>query len=917
MALVVPELGGSTDPFAHERKVASAVLTRWERVVEAELQRSFERQKKVTLAKLNSRKSFSLARKGKITADAIFDNEKWRAQMYDDAAAWTTSIIEEIGPATFDSIMQHGSTTKREPVGVSFDLTDPKVTDLITTRANYVAGASDTTYQAITDELSVGQEAGEGIDKLAFRVESVFDDASEWRSRTIARTEVVSATNGASFLGAGQTGIVSGKSWLATADDRTRISHILIDGETVGLDEEFSNGLKFPGDPDGEPEEIINCRCTVLFDAEATADHPQHAPEDTPAPPERAPRGPTRTPTAPEATPAPVPPEPPVRGTSGVLGEQQPGVPSVADIEGVIHEKGAAGAYTQLDGPAIEDVLVRIEPVEAPLSYAGPNEAAVELRFKITSQGKALLETQAEGAAPYEANPVGWQTRSDVVVPKKFGREVALTDHAWSGYGQTFVNEQEWGMIRVLDVDVNNGGFAFDGTTQVFIKAEQFSEETVAEAMRLMGMTDAYPTAEEMAQLAENRVATIFADGGSYASPEARAAALQRAEDFGATPESLIRTVDKASGRVEYRFPEDVAQKIVEDTKAQVFNHQWGGTQQELIELLADDRQALLSTTERWSEGIGKTGMSSSSDVRTGGASYVFTRQTAAIDNLERYGVQLVFDGEKVLTRTDFFAYAQDSFGVTNPAESRTLVETNNTITSLRQGVINKSGQETMFKDRISFDDLKWIQVDSTEAKEAIIAGLDEAGVTEIGGRPLDEMILTRYETRESVQAARAAQEPVVVQPPPPSPRTLPPDFVLDPFTPTVPPNPEFPNGVFTGGNPGDAVSDFSGASGVGEVSIKPDPTQVLVDVEVGDTTVGSGHYTAYTFDDGSFVNVTDKQVFVKLPHSSSTFVEFEMPAKNVWVDLTKNTVKIEHAGGYESEFHLVSKEFTKYQSAV
>ena len=47
-------------------------------------------------------------------------------------------------------------------------------------------------------------------------------------------------------------------------DDRTRPSHLELDGERRDLDEEFSNGLQYPGDPDGDPSEVYNCRCTMV-----------------------------------------------------------------------------------------------------------------------------------------------------------------------------------------------------------------------------------------------------------------------------------------------------------------------------------------------------------------------------------------------------------------------------------------------------------------------------------------------------------------------------------------------------------------------------------------------------------------------------------------------------------------------------
>lgn len=54
------------------------------------------------------------------------------------------------------------------------------------------------------------------------------------------------------------------KQWDSTLDGRTRTSHQQVDGEIRELDEKFSNGLMFPGDPSGRAEEVINCRCALL-----------------------------------------------------------------------------------------------------------------------------------------------------------------------------------------------------------------------------------------------------------------------------------------------------------------------------------------------------------------------------------------------------------------------------------------------------------------------------------------------------------------------------------------------------------------------------------------------------------------------------------------------------------------------------
>lgn len=60
-----------------------------------------------------------------------------------------------------------------------------------------------------------------------------------------------------------QNGAVT-KTWVTTSSN-PRAEHAAINGETVGIDEEFSNGLRWPGDSaSGDPAEVANCQCEVV-----------------------------------------------------------------------------------------------------------------------------------------------------------------------------------------------------------------------------------------------------------------------------------------------------------------------------------------------------------------------------------------------------------------------------------------------------------------------------------------------------------------------------------------------------------------------------------------------------------------------------------------------------------------------------
>lgn len=107
---------------------------------------------------------------------------------------------------------------------------------------------------------------GDTMENIAKRLMSVADMDMRAAMRT-ARTAVNGAENAGrmqSYRRAADMGIKVKKEWLATLDTRTRHSHRMLDGEVVELNEKFSNGLEYPGDPSGSASEVYNCRCTMI-----------------------------------------------------------------------------------------------------------------------------------------------------------------------------------------------------------------------------------------------------------------------------------------------------------------------------------------------------------------------------------------------------------------------------------------------------------------------------------------------------------------------------------------------------------------------------------------------------------------------------------------------------------------------------
>ena len=116
---------------------------------------------------------------------------------------------------------------------------------------------------SVTSSILRGLSIKHMADNLQKRITTMSRDSA---IRT-ARTAVTGAQNAGrmdSYAAAEKMGIKLKKEWLATLDARTRYSHAMLDGEQVAQDKKFSNGCRFPGDPQGPPWEIYSCRCTLV-----------------------------------------------------------------------------------------------------------------------------------------------------------------------------------------------------------------------------------------------------------------------------------------------------------------------------------------------------------------------------------------------------------------------------------------------------------------------------------------------------------------------------------------------------------------------------------------------------------------------------------------------------------------------------
>lgn len=156
-------------------------------------------------------------------------------------------------------------------------LTDEELTTIIRdyARANAAEkakGIGETTRTRIQRAVAQGSKEGLSTQEIAALIEEkTYGVINDYRAEMIARTETHAALQYGSIEAARSTELIQTKTWLSGSDPRTRDDHTEMDGQTVGIDEEFSGpcaGMQFPGDPNGPPEQVINCRCVLLYNTE-------------------------------------------------------------------------------------------------------------------------------------------------------------------------------------------------------------------------------------------------------------------------------------------------------------------------------------------------------------------------------------------------------------------------------------------------------------------------------------------------------------------------------------------------------------------------------------------------------------------------------------------------------------------------
>jgi HK97 family phage portal protein len=232
---------------------------RWVEIMDRTLERIFDRQNRVVLEKASGTKAKKNLEVGKLEGASIFDVEVWNKQLSEDLRPVIKAIIDD------------SSRLASQKAGMPVEIDEDELNDYIDQQISRAQQVNNTTKEEILAAILIAQSLQENEDKsgmLKAALAAIFLNLLAKRRRMIAEHEAQAAYNAGTFFASRLLGAPS-KTWVTRKDAKVRPEHLLMQGNTVDVGENFVvDGVKmrFPGDPSAPAHLTINCRCRLKFD---------------------------------------------------------------------------------------------------------------------------------------------------------------------------------------------------------------------------------------------------------------------------------------------------------------------------------------------------------------------------------------------------------------------------------------------------------------------------------------------------------------------------------------------------------------------------------------------------------------------------------------------------------------------------
>ena len=220
-----------------------------------------------------------------LQSDEMTQSKIYRLEYQKALKKQVEAILEKLHSDEFTTIQEYLSASYTDAfIGTMYDLAGQGIpliipldqaaavkailTDSKISKGLYSALGIDVNAlkKTISAEVTRGIASGLSYHDIARNIDNA-SHTTYYNAVRIARTEghrIQQASTKDAQQQAKSKGADVVKQWDSTLDGKTRESHRRVDGEIRELDEKFSNGLDYPGDPSGKAKEVINCRCVSL-----------------------------------------------------------------------------------------------------------------------------------------------------------------------------------------------------------------------------------------------------------------------------------------------------------------------------------------------------------------------------------------------------------------------------------------------------------------------------------------------------------------------------------------------------------------------------------------------------------------------------------------------------------------------------
>jgi len=172
-----------------------------------------------------------------------------------DAARWDKELT--------DDLLKVGVLTSEQVAKTTLDAAglDPEEYDVDRT-LKFLAAVAKSRAEMINTATKDKLDAKVASDDEDDAPADVFAEAKDSRGSQIATTLVTTFSSFGAHEAAQQMAPSATKTWIVTSKS-PRSSHASMSGETVGLSDNFSNGMAWPGDPVGGADEVAGCQCEL------------------------------------------------------------------------------------------------------------------------------------------------------------------------------------------------------------------------------------------------------------------------------------------------------------------------------------------------------------------------------------------------------------------------------------------------------------------------------------------------------------------------------------------------------------------------------------------------------------------------------------------------------------------------------